>query len=186
MTEKKMININSNKSNKFDVIVVGSGLSGGWAAKEFTENGLNTLVLERGRDIKHGEYPTALAEPWTDPTGLVLAPKMIEENPIVSKCYAFRKETEHHFVKDKEHPYIQVKPFDWIRGYQVGGKSLMWARQVQRWSDLDFTANSLDGHGVDWPIRYKDIAPWYAYVEKFVGISGNKDGLAQLPDGDFQ
>lgn len=180
-----MIIINSNKPNRFDVIVVGSGLSGGWAAKEFTENGLNTLVLERGRDIKHGEYPTANAEPWTDSTGLVLNPKLIEENPIVSKCYAFRKETIHHFVKDKEHPYIQVKPFDWIRGYQVGGKSLMWARQVQRWSDLDFTANSLDGHGVDWPIRYKDIAPWYSYVEKFIGVSGNRDGLAQVPDGEF-
>ena len=185
MSDKEMIHINTNKANKFDVIVVGSGLSGGWAAKEFTENGLNTLVLERGRDIKHGQYPTALSEPWTDPTGLALDPKMIAENPIVSKCYAFRKETVHHFVKDKEHPYIQVKPFDWIRGYQVGGKSLMWARQVQRWSDLDFTANSLDGHGVDWPIRYKDIAPWYSYVEKFIGVSGNKDGLEQVPDGEF-
>lgn len=178
-------NINSNKANHFDAIVVGSGMSGGWAAKEFTEKGLNTLVLERGRNIEHGDYPTATMEPWTDPHGMAMNPQTIADNPVVSKCYAFTKEHEHHFVKDKEHPYIQIKPFDWIRGYQVGGKSLMWARQVQRWSDLDFEANAKDGHGIDWPIRYADLAPWYSYVEKFIGISGNRDGLDQIPDGEF-
>jgi choline dehydrogenase-like flavoprotein len=111
---------------------------------------------------------------------------MLKENPIVSKCYAFTEATQHFFVKDKEHPYIQHRPFDWIRGYQVGGKSLLWARWTQRWSDLDFEANAKQGIGVDWPIRYKDIAPWYSYVEKFVGISGNKDGIPHLPDGEFQ
>ena len=180
-----MNNINSNKENQFDVIVVGSGMSGGWAAKEFTEKGFNTLVLERGRNIEHGDYPTATMEPWNDDQNMVIDPKVIDENPILSKCYAFGRATEHHFVKDNEHPYVQVKPFDWIKGYQVGGKSLMWARQVQRWSDLDFTANAKDGHGVDWPIRYADLAPWYSYVEKFAGISGNKDGLEQIPDGEF-
>ena len=178
-------NINSNKANHFDAIVVGSGMSGGWAAKEFTEKGFNTLVLERGRNIEHGDYPTASMEPWTDPHGMAMDPQVIADNPVVGKCYAFTKEHEHHFVKDKEHPYIQIKPFDWIRGYQVGGKSLMWARQVQRWSDLDFEANAKDGHGIDWPIRYADLAPWYSYVEKFIGISGNRDGLDQIPDGEF-
>ncbi|MEO9966571.1 MAG: GMC family oxidoreductase [Reichenbachiella sp.] len=178
-------NINSNQSNQFDVIVVGSGMSGGWAAKEFTEKGFNTLVLERGRNIEHGDYPTATMEPWTDDHGMAMDPQVIAENPVLSKCYAFTKEHEHHFVKDKEHPYIQIKPFDWIRGYQVGGKSLMWARQVQRWGELDFKANAMDGNGTDWPIRYQDLAPWYSYVEKFAGISGNRDGLDQIPDGEF-
>lgn len=178
-------NINSNKTNQFDAIVVGSGMSGGWAAKELTESGLNTLVLERGRNIEHGDYPSATMEPWTDDHGMALNPQIIQENPVLSKCYAFTKEHEHHFVKDNEHPYIQIKPFDWIRGYQVGGKSLMWARQVQRWGELDFKANSMDGHGTDWPIRYQDLAPWYSYVEKFAGISGNRDGLDQIPDGEF-
>ncbi len=114
-----------------------------------------------------------------------LTAKMKEENPVVSQCYAFTEATQHFFVKDKEHPYEQVKPFAWIRGYQVGGKSLLWARWTQRWSDLDFEANAKQRIGVDWPIRYKDIGPWYSYVEKFVGISGNKDGIPHLPDGEF-
>ena len=177
--------IHANESHHFDVIVVGSGMSGGWAAKEFTENGFHTLVLERGRNVTHGDYPTAYMEPWTDPHGMAMPPDTLAQNPIQSKCYAFGKATEHFFIKDQDHPYIQIKPFDWIRGYQVGGKSLLWARQVQRWSDLDFTANAKDGHGVDWPIRYVDLAPWYDYVERFVGISGNRDGLEQIPDGIF-
>ncbi|MFY0652782.1 MAG: GMC family oxidoreductase [Cyclobacteriaceae bacterium] len=178
-------NINSNKGNRFDAIVVGSGMSGGWAAKEFAEKGLSTLVLERGRNIEHGDYPTAHIEPWQDKHGLTLHPDIAKENPIVSKCYAYKKEHEDYFVKDKVQPYIQIKPFDWIKAYHVGGKSLLWARQVQRWSDLDFTGNAKDGVGVDWPIRYKDIAPWYSHVEKFIGVSGTKDGLEQLPDGEF-
>lgn len=178
-------NINTNEANRFDAIVIGAGLSGGWAIKECAEKGLKTLVLERGRDIKHGDYPTAHKEAWDFPHRKRLDPKILEENPIIARCYAYNKTTEHHFVKDREHPYVQKKPFDWIRGYQVGGKSLMWARWVQRWSDLDFEANAKEGIGVDWPIRYKDIAPWYSYVEKFAGISGNRDGLGQVPDGEF-
>jgi choline dehydrogenase-like flavoprotein len=180
------LNIDSIKKNTFDAIVIGSGISGGWAAKEFTEKGLKTLVLERGRDVKHiVDYPTTNKYPYEfdhrgEPT---LAIK--KENPVVSKCYAFKEDAMHFFVKDNEHPYIQDKPFDWIRGYQVGGKSLTWARQTQRWSDLDFEGPARDDFAVDWPIRYKDIAPWYSYVEKFAGISGNKDGLAELPDGEF-
>ena len=181
-------NINSNgiEQNSFDAIVIGSGMTGGWAAKELCEKGLKTLVLERGRNVEHiKDYPTATLSPWEFPHHDRLTAKMIEENPVVSQCYAFTEATQHFFVKDKEHPYVQVKPFAWIRGYQVGGKSLMWARWTQRWSDLDFEANAKQGIGVDWPIRYADIAPWYSYVEKFVGISGNRDGIPHLPDGEF-
>jgi choline dehydrogenase-like flavoprotein len=181
-------NINSKgiKENTFDAIVIGSGMTGGWAAKELCEKGLKTLVLERGRNVEHiKDYPTATLTPWELKHRDSLTEKMLEENPIISSCYAFTEATQHFFVKDKEHPYIQKQPFSWIRGYQVGGKSLMWARWTQRWSDLDFEANAKQGIAVDWPIRYKDIAPWYSYVEKFVGISGNKDGIPHLPDGEF-
>ena len=174
------------QSNRYDAIVVGSGMSGGWAAKEFCEKGLKTLVLERGRNVEHiKDYPAAMLEPWQFPHRMRLPEKIRGENPVLSRCYAFDESTEHFFVKDKEHPYVQTKPFDWIRGYQVGGKSLLWARWTQRWSNLDFEANAKEGIGIDWPIRYQDIAPWYAYVEKFAGISGNRDGLAQIPDGEF-
>ena len=183
-----MGNINSKgiNENTFDAIVIGSGISGGWAAKELCEHGIKTLVLERGRDVKHlVDYPTMSKDPWDFPHRNHLTQKIKEENPIASRCYAFREDAMHFFVKDKEHPYIQEKPFDWIRGYQVGGKSLLWARQTQRWSKYDFEGPARDGFAVDWPIRYDDIAPWYSHVEKFVGISGNKDGLETLPDGDF-
>ncbi|MEQ9217665.1 MAG: GMC family oxidoreductase [Cyclobacteriaceae bacterium] len=170
----------------FDVIVIGSGISGGWAAKEFCEKGMKTLVLERGRDVKHLEdYPTALKNPWDFEHRNRMPHQVREANPIVSRCYAFGEATEHFFLKDTEHPYIQEKPFDWIRGYQVGGKSLLWARQVQRWSKYDFEMPARDGFGGEWPITYDDIANWYSHVEKFVGISGNKDGLETLPDGEF-
>jgi choline dehydrogenase-like flavoprotein len=172
--------------HSFDAIVIGSGISGGWAAKELCEKGLKTLVLERGRNVEHiKDYTTAMTPPWGFPYRDELSLKTREENPIVSRCYAFNEGTEHFFVKDNEHPYIQTKPFDWIRGYQVGGKSLLWARWTQRWSEMDFEANEKDGITIDWPIRYKDIAPWYSYVEKFAGISGNRDGLPQVPDGEF-
>ena len=183
-----MGNINSKgiNQNTYDAIVIGSGISGGWAAKELCEKGLKTLVLERGRSVKHlVDYPTMAKEPWDFPHRNDLTLKMKKDNPIVSKCYAFREDAMHFFVKDKEHPYVQQKPFDWIRGYQVGGKSLIWARQTQRWSKYDFEGPARDGFAVDWPIRYEDIAPWYSHVEKFVGISGNKDGLDTLPDGEF-
>jgi choline dehydrogenase-like flavoprotein len=151
----------NNNNQTFDAIVIGSGISGGWAAKEFTEKGLKTLVLERGRDVKHlKDYPTTNKMSWEfEHRGQV--PKDIQEkNPVVCRCYAFREDATHFFVKDTEHPYVQEKPFDWIRGYQVGGKSLLWARQTQRWSQFDFEGPARDGFAVDRPIRMlnEDIA----------------------------
>ncbi|MCU0470220.1 MAG: GMC family oxidoreductase [Arcicella sp.] len=179
-------NIDATKIQTYDAIVIGSGISGGWAAKELTQKGLRTLVLERGRDVKHVvDYKTAMDNPWDAEHHGRLPLTITEPNPIVSKCYAFDEHTQDFFVKDQEHPYQQEKPFDWIRGYQVGGKSLLWARQTQRWSDFDFEGPARDGFAVDWPIRYKDLAPWYSYVEKFAGISGNRDGIPNLPDGEF-
>ncbi len=181
-----LYNINGKTKNTYDAIVIGSGISGGWAAKELCEQGLNTLVLERGRNVVHlKDYPTATNNPWDFKHRGALPLKVKEENPIVDRCYAFDESAAHFFVKDKEHPYIQQKPFDWIRGYQVGGKSLMWGRETQRWSKLDFEGPARDNFAVDWPIRYDDIAPWYSHVEKFAGISGNRDGLETLPDGEF-
>ncbi|WP_138993874.1 GMC oxidoreductase [Larkinella sp. C7] len=178
--------IDAVKATTYDAIVIGSGISGGWAAKELTEKGLRTLVLERGRDVKHVvDYPTTMLNTWEMEHRGQLPLGIRKENPIVGKCYAFHEGSAHFFVKDAEHPYVQEKPFDWIRGYQVGGKSLLWARQTQRWSDFDFQGPARDGFAVDWPIRYADIAPWYSHVEKFAGITGNKDGLATLPDGEF-
>lgn len=172
--------------NTYDAIVIGSGMSGGWAAKELCEKGLKTLVLERGRNIEHiKDYPTATKKPWEFAHRDHLSNKIKDENPIASRCYAFTEATQHFFAKDNEHPYIQKKSFDWIKGYQVGGKSLLWARWTQRWSDLDFEANAKEGIAIDWPIRYKDIAPWYSYVEKFVGVSGTKENIPHLPDGEF-
>ena len=180
------LNIDSVKDRTFDAIVVGSGISGGWSAKELCDKGLKTLVLERGRDVKHvTDYPTTLMNPWEFPHLGQLTKEMREANPIASRCYAFKEDSTHFFVKDAEHPYVQDKPFDWIRGYQVGGKSLMWARGTQRWSKYDFEGPARDGFAVEWPIRYEELAPWYSHVEIFAGISGNKDGLAQLPDGEF-
>ncbi|NKI30588.1 GMC oxidoreductase [Croceivirga thetidis] len=180
------LNLKAAEKNTYDAIVIGSGISGGWAAKELCEKGLKTLVLERGRMVEHiKDYPTATKNVWELPHRNQLTREQQEQNPILSRCYAYQPATEHFFVKDNEHPYIQKKPFDWIRGYQVGGKSLLWARWTQRWSDLDFEANAKEGIAVDWPIRYEDIAPWYSYVERFAGISGNRDGLPQIPDGEF-
>ncbi len=169
----------------FDAIVIGSGISGGWAAKELCEKGLKTLLLERGKDVVHlKDYPTATKHPWdfTHRGGKTIA--LTKNNPVISRCYAYNETSEHFFVKDTEHPYVQEKPYDWIRGYQVGGKSLLWARQTQRWSKYDFEGPARDGFG-DWPIRYNDIAPWYTHVEIFAGISGNYDKLDTLPDGSF-
>ncbi|MDQ3536430.1 MAG: GMC family oxidoreductase [Bacteroidota bacterium] len=176
--EKKMV---------YDAIVIGSGISGGWAAKELCDKGLKTLVLERGRAVSHvDDYPTAVKNPWDFPHRGRMPADVVKENPVVNRCYAFSEATDHFFVKDKEHPYIQEKPYDWIRGYQEGGKSLLWARQTQRWSNYEFEAPARDGFAVDWPIRYADLEPWYSHVEKFVGISGNKDGLPHLPDSEVQ
>ena len=173
-------------TNSYDTIVIGAGMSGGWAAKEFSEQGFKTLLLERGPNIEHlKDYPTTNMQPWEFKHRGRLTSKEIKDNPIVSRCYAFREDAKHFFVKDKEHPYGQEKPFDWIRGYQVGGKSIMWARQVQRWSTFDFEGPLRDNYAVDWPIRYEDVEQWYTYVERFIGVSGNKDGLDTLPDGEF-
>lgn len=172
--------------NNFDVIVIGSGMSGGWAAKEFCEKGLKTLLLERGRDVVHmKDYPTTNKLPWEFEHRGKIPYEIAKDNPSITRCYAYKEDAMHFFVKDTEHPYVQEKPFDWIRGYQVGGKSIMWARQTQRWSRYDFEGPARDGFAVDWPIRYNDLAHWYSYVEKFAGISGNKDGLDVLPDGEF-
>jgi choline dehydrogenase-like flavoprotein len=170
----------------YDAIVVGSGISGGWAAKELTEKGLKVLLLERGRNIEHiKDYVSANKEAWDFPHRGRRTQQMIHDYPNLKRDYPLNETNLDFWCKDSEHPYTEVKPFYWFRGYHVGGKSLMWGRQSYRWSDLDFEANAKDGHGVDWPVRYKDIAPWYDYVEKFAGISGNKDGLAVLPDGQF-
>jgi choline dehydrogenase-like flavoprotein len=185
-TDSTLINSGGKQQNSYDAIVIGSGISGGWAAKELTEKGLKTLVLERGRDVVHlKDYPTATKNPWDFEHRGDLPPKLLKENPVVARCYAFGESTEHFFVKDKDHEYQQEKPFDWIRAYQVGGKSLLWARQTQRWSKYDFMGPERDGFAVPWPISYDDLAPWYSHVEKFAGISGNKDGLDTLPDGEF-
>ncbi|MGO1245039.1 MAG: GMC oxidoreductase [Sphingobacterium sp.] len=180
------INFKNIKDRQFDAIVIGSGASGGWAAKEFAEKGLKTLVLERGRNVEHvKDYPTTNMYPYEFDHRLETTYTDKQINPIANSCYAYKEDSQHFFVKDHEHPYIQEKEFDWIRGYQVGGKSLLWARQTQRWSEYDFQGPERDGFAVDWPIRYDDIAPWYSYVERFVGISGNRDGLDTLPDGEF-
>ncbi len=170
----------------YDAIVVGSGISGGWAAKELTEKGLKVLLLERGRNIEHiKDYVSANKEAWDFPHRGRRTQQMIHDYPNLKRDYPLNEINLDYWCKDSEHPYTEVKPFYWFRGYHVGGKSLMWGRQSYRWSDLDFEANLKDGHGVDWPVRYKEIEPWYSYAEKFAGISGNKDGLAVLPDGQF-
>jgi choline dehydrogenase-like flavoprotein len=172
--------------NNYDAIVVGSGISGGWAAKELTEKGLKVLLLERGRDIPHIKgYVNALTETWQFPHRGQRTQKMIEDYPVLKRDYPLNETNLEYWVNDKESPYTETKRFDWFRGYHVGGRSLMWGRQSYRFSDFDFEANAKDGVAVDWPIRYKDIAPWYDYAERFAGISGSKEGLPQLPDGQF-
>jgi choline dehydrogenase-like flavoprotein len=178
------LTIDSIKKRTFDAIVIGSGASGGWAAKELCDRGLKTLVLERGRDVKHIiDYPTAGKAPWQfEYRGTV----PLEKRTDFQLARFAREETFHWAIRDDEQPFIQEKPFRWFRGYHVGGKSLLWARQTQRWSDFDFEGPLKDGFAVDWPIRYKDLEPWYAHVEKFAGIAGNKDGLPELPDSECQ
>ena len=179
------MNLLNSKLEKYDAIVVGTGVSGGWAAKELCENGLKTLVLERGRMVKHIEdYPTIHMDPWDMRHGGASSQEMLKDYNKQSR-WGINETTRHFYNKDSDHDYDEIKPFDWIRGTQVGGRSLIWGRQTYRWSDLDFEANSKDGFGVDWPIRYRDIEPWYSYVEKYIGISGEVLNLPQLPDSDF-
>ncbi|HEY8931104.1 MAG TPA: GMC family oxidoreductase [Mucilaginibacter sp.] len=172
--------------NTYDAIVIGSGISGGWAAKELTQKGLKTLMLERGRDIVHKkDYVNANKDPWEFPHRGGRTQKMIEDYPVLKRDYPLNETNLDYWASDKDSPYTEVKRFDWFRGYHVGGRSLMWGRQSYRWADVDFEANAKDGIGTDWPVRYKDIAPWYSYAEKFAGISGNKDNLDILPNGEF-
>jgi choline dehydrogenase-like flavoprotein len=174
------------EKNTYDAIVIGSGISGGWAAKELCEQGLKTLVLERGRNVEHNkDYPTANMPPWDFKHRRRMTNAFLKENPLISKAAGYGEDNTHFFVKDKDHPYIQEKPFDWIRGYQVGGKSLTWGRACQRWSQFEFNNPERFGYGIAWPISYDDVAPWYSHVEKFIGICGNKDGIEAMPDGEF-
>jgi Choline dehydrogenase and related flavoproteins len=180
------LNTDAEKKNTFDAIVVGTGISGGWAAKELTEKGLKTLVLERGRMVKHPDYPTATKDPWDFPyAGRATQEDLKQQFKQARTGYTVSQATKHWFVNDLENPYTEVNRFDWMRGYHVGGRSIMWGRQSYRLGDMDFTANLKDGIAVDWPIRYADLAPWYDYVERYIGVSGNADGLPQLPDGQF-
>ncbi len=174
------------KDHSYDAIVIGTGITGGWAAKELTEKGLKTLVLDRGRDVKHGDYPTATKDIWEFPYGGRATDEDLKRQAIAARSgYAITQASKHWFVDDTESPYVEIKRFDWIRGYHVGGRSIMWGRQSYRWSDLDFGANAKDGIAVDWPVRYAEIAPWYDHVESFIGVSGRAEGLPQLPDGKF-
>jgi len=179
-------NIDATSANTFDAIVIGSGISGGWAAKELCEQGFKTLVLERGRNVVHNkDYPTANLQPWEFKHRGKITEEELRQNPLISKAAGYAEDTKHFFIQDADHPYIQTRPFDWIRGYQVGGKSLTWGRACQRWSKFEFTAPERQGYGMNWPIGYEDVAPWYAHVEKFIGVCGTKDGLDSMPDGEF-
>jgi len=180
------LNLKGVQQNTFDAIVIGSGISGGWAAKELCDHGLKTLVLERGRNVEHiKDYPTATKAPWEFKHRGQMTKAFLQENSLISKAAGFGEDTAHFFIKDKDHPYIQEKPFDWIRGYQVGGKSLTWGRACQRWSNYEFTAPVKYGYGAGWPIGYQDVAPWYSHVEKFIGVCGTRDGIDAMPDGEF-
>ncbi len=188
MPDTSQVNINTKatKENTYDAIVIGSGISGGWAAKELCEKGLKTLVLERGRDVQHiKDYPTANLSRWELPHRGNITTDTKKNNPLISKAAGFDEATQHFFIKDADHPYVQEKPFDWIRGYQVGGKSLTWGRACARWSEYDFTAPKRYGYGESFPIDYDDIKDWYSHVEKFIGVCGNADGIPSMPDGEF-
>ncbi|HEV8512221.1 MAG TPA: GMC family oxidoreductase, partial [Cyclobacteriaceae bacterium] len=179
------LNTKAKKQNTYDAIIVGSGISGGWAAKELCEKGLKVLMLERGNNVEHPNYPTSTKDPWEFKHKLRLSNEDKETHPIQSRHWSFREDNKHFYINDLDNPYDETKRFDWIRGDIVGGRSLLWSRACYRWSDLDFEANLKDGHGIDWPIRYKDIAPWYDYVESFIGVSGSREGIPHLPDGNF-
>jgi choline dehydrogenase-like flavoprotein len=172
--------------NSYDAIVIGSGITGGIAAKELCEAGLKVLVLERGRMVEHiKDYPTVMTDPWDLPLRNMVSLEEQKQYEVQKTLYLFGQDSKHFLVKDSEHPYIQDKPFAWYRGYQLGGRSLLWSKHCYRLSDLDFEANAKEGIGIDWPVRYKDISPWYDKIESYVGISGNNDGIPNLPDGNY-
>ena len=188
MPDTLQVNINTKgrEANTYDAIVIGSGISGGWAAKELCEKGLKTLVLERGRNVDHiKDYPTANLRRWELRHRGEITNETKNQNPLISKSSGYGEDTQHFFVKDADHPYVQEKPFDWIRGYQVGGKSLTWGRACARWSEFDFTSPERYGYGQSFPINYNDIKDWYSHVEKFIGVCGSKDGIPSMPDGEF-
>lgn len=180
------LNTRAKDKGTYDAIVVGSGISGGWAAKELCEKGLKVLLIERGKNVEHPMYPTANMAPWEFPHRNTLSIADKNEHAVQSRHFSYREDNKHFYINDAQNPYDEINRFDWVRGDIVGGRSLLWGRAVYRWSDHEFEANLRDGHGVDWPIRYKDIAPWYDHVEKFIGVSGNRDGIDLIPDGHFQ
>jgi choline dehydrogenase-like flavoprotein len=174
------------EQNTYDAIVIGSGITGGIAAKELTQAGLKVLVVERGRMVEHiKDYPTALTDPWDFSLRNMTSLDDQKDYEVQKNLYLFGEDSKGFLVKDSESPYVQTKPFNWFRGNQVGGRSLLWSKHCYRLSDLDFEANLKDGHGVDWPLRYKDLEPWYEHIEKYIGVSGNRDGVAQVPDGNY-
>src|SRR5690349_7755085 len=187
------LNVNSKAvpDNTYDAIVVGSGISGGWAAKELTEKGLKVLMLERGHPFEHiKDYASAHKDPWEFLHRGKETARQKEEMPVISRYWAMygtaaQEPIMDYWANERDCPYVEIKPFTWWRSYQMGGRSILWGRQSYRWSDLDFEANARDGIAIDWPIRYKDLAPWYDHVEKFAGISGSREGLPQLPDSQF-
>jgi choline dehydrogenase-like flavoprotein len=176
------LNVKAQHENRFDAIVVGTGITGGWAAKELTEKGLKVLLLERGHNVEHPNYETATKNPWEFDHRGRLTQADRDMYHVQTRHYSINGYCKHYYINDKENPYEETKRYDWVRANVVGGRSLLWARACYRWSDLDFEANEKDGYGVDWPIRYKDLEPWYAYVEKFIGVSGQSETLNHFPD----
>jgi choline dehydrogenase-like flavoprotein len=187
MTDTIYINTKATKQLTYDAIVIGSGISGGWAAKELTEKGLKVLMVERGPRHDHlKDYKTASLNPWEMEYRGRTTTKQREDFPVIHRGWAASEAVMDAWADEKDSPYTEIKPFTWWRTYRMGGRSILWGRQSYRWSEMDFEANAKDGVAVDWPIRYRDISPWYDHVEKFIGVSGSKEGLAQLPDGQFQ
>jgi choline dehydrogenase-like flavoprotein len=185
-TDTLQINGKAKATHTYDAIVIGSGISGGWAAKELTERGLKTIMLERGRNFEHlKDYKTASKHPWEFEHRGAVTQAQRKVRPVISRTWGATEPIMDYWVNEQEAPYTEIKPFNWWRSYQLGGRSILWGRQSYRWSDFDFEANLKDGWAIDWPIRYKDLAPWYDHVEKFAGVNGSKEGLSQLPDGHF-